>query len=266
MCRVQGGMTLQAWRVGVSTLLLTLCNWGSPPPQLEVKFTHSHTCTHNLSLWWRLASASTSATKEFSPKPWAWRIVGKLWCGPKWTQILLALQRFESLNGTPLHQGVRMPWAILACKALESSQVMGTFPSLGCLISTLILVEWLILRWREHFLSIYHLPPNMSRSALEGGGRASVAGRDNGDGRCDVALLVRCQHCHQNSTLTLSSTVRLTSIYYQVLGYPDLLIALSEIIIGLVKKIWSLAQGTVWGWRLLEVRLVLDNLTKSTFI
>jgi hypothetical protein len=30
---------------------------------------------------------------------------------------------------------------------------------------TLMLVEWFNLWWREHFLSIYRLPPNISRSA-----------------------------------------------------------------------------------------------------
>ncbi len=39
--------------------------------------------------------------------------------------------------------------------------------------------------------------------------------------------------------------VHLTSIYYQVLGYPELLIAPIETIIGLAEKIRSLTQGTV---------------------
>jgi hypothetical protein len=36
---------------------------------------------------------------------------------------------------------------------------------------------------------------------------------------------------------TKFATVRLTSIYYCVLGYPELLVAPEETIIGLVKKI-----------------------------
>jgi hypothetical protein len=39
-----------------------------------------------------------------------------------------------------------------------------------------------------------------------------VAGRDEGGGRCEVALLVRWQYCCQNSTLTLSPTSKPISL------------------------------------------------------
>ncbi len=74
----------------------------------------------------------------------------------------------------------------------------------------------------------------------------------------------RVSRCNFGGTWSIH-TVPLTSIYCRVLGYSELLTAPSETVIRLVKKIWSLNQGTVWGQKPPEIRLILDYSTKSIF-
>jgi hypothetical protein len=74
--------------------------------------------------------------------------------GPVGRHMLTTLQGNDSQNEPQHQQGVTRPQLILAVISAEILQMKLTLPSLGCTMSTLMLVKLLSLWLREVFLSI----------------------------------------------------------------------------------------------------------------
>jgi hypothetical protein len=83
--------------------------------------------------------------------------------------MLTTLQENTSQNEPQNQQGVTRPQLISAVISAEILQMRSTSPSSGCTMLTLMIVKWSSLWWREVFLSIYCLPPNILKRVLGGG-------------------------------------------------------------------------------------------------
>ncbi len=77
--------------------------------------------------------------------------LGSWQCGPVERHMVLTLQGNDSQNEPQHQQGVTRPQLILAVISAEILQMRLTSPSPGCTKSTLMLVKWLSLWWREVF-------------------------------------------------------------------------------------------------------------------
>ncbi len=96
--------------------------------------------------------------------------------------------------------------AAISCLSAPSPLVCPA----GWLLNCILLHRLRLLLW-HHLLSTWR----MALRCWWGSGGASMVGRDDRGGRCDVGLLVCWWYCHQNSTLALSTTCKPTTFLWQ---------------------------------------------------